>query len=286
MNTFESNNISLYGENGREWLATLADITTAVAKQHELTQLQPIANLSYNYVVTGYQHNKPIILKLSLDYLGLRKEAQALNTFNGHGAGQVLAEGKGYLITERAIPGTSLNTYFPNNDDQSIVILCRVIARLHQAPIANNHHFPTLRDWLAVFEQPLAIPERYLNKARMLRDKLLNTSTKTVLLHGDLHHDNLLQHDNDWMVIDPKGVVGDPVYEVCAFIRNPIPDLLAVEDPNAIINNRISQCAAMLGYAEQRIRDWFYVDSILSWAWQLQDGLDSSYCQSLIETWE
>lgn len=50
------------------------------------------------------------------------------------------------------------------------------------------------------------------------------------MLHVDLHHDNILQNGNEWLVIDPKGVVGEPAYEVAAFIHNPMPELLTHAD--------------------------------------------------------
>lgn len=43
---------------------------------------------------------------------------------------------------------------------------------------------------------------------------------------SDLHHDNILQNGHAWVVIDLKGVIGEPAYEVSAFIRSPIPELL------------------------------------------------------------
>jgi len=39
---------------------------------------------------------------------------------------------------------------------------------------------------------------------------LAKISALPVLLHGDLHQDNILSHGDDWLVIDPKGVIGFP----------------------------------------------------------------------------
>lgn len=73
---------------------------------------------------------------------------------------------------------------------------------------------------------------------------------------GDLHHDNILQNSDDearysfsdggWLVIDPKGVIGEQAYEVAAFIRNPIPELLTHDDAPTIIHNRITRFAELL----------------------------------------
>ena len=107
----------------------------------------------------------------------------------------------------------------------------------------------------------------YLHKARKLRDELIATSAPLVLIHGDLHHDNILQNGNEWMVIDPKGVIGEPAYEAAAFIRNPIPELLRHKNLSSIVDNRITQFAEILELSKQRIISWCYVQSVLAWAW-------------------
>ena len=120
------------------------------------------------------------------------------------------------------------------------------------------------------------IPNHYLQKARKLRDQLLQTSEADVLLHGDLHHDNILQNGDDWLVIDPKEVIGEPAYEVAAFIRNPIPELLTHADAPNIILNRITRFAELLELPSQRILDWCFVQAVLSWVWSIEDGCDAS----------
>ena len=44
----------------------------------------------------------------------------------------------------------------------------------------------------------------------------------TTLVHGDLHHHNLLSHGDGWVVIDPKSMVGEPEFDVPTFLWNPI----------------------------------------------------------------
>jgi streptomycin 6-kinase len=120
-----------------------------------------------------------------------------------------------------------------------------------------------------------------LQKARRLRDHLLETSAKAVLLHGDLHHDNMLQNGDDWLVIDPKGVIGEPAYEVAAFIRNPMPELLHQRDISQIIHNRVTCFAKLLELPPKRILDWCFVQAVLAWIWALEDGCDVTNFENL-----
>jgi len=283
---FESNIINIYGKKGQQWLDDLPKLITQVEATYGLSNLKPVEALSYNYVLTGFQGSKAVILKLGLDIDGLKREAAALIAFDGFGVVQIFSENTGLLLLECAVPGISLKSYFPDNDDQAINITANVINRLHKAPIPSTHAFPHIKDWLEALDGDLEIPVHTLQKAREIRDKLLKTAEADVLLHGDLHHDNILQNVNDWVAIDPKGVIGEPAYEVAAFIRNPIPELLNHVDAQNIIHNRITRFSELLELPSQRILDWCFVQAVLSWVWAIEDGCDTSYSQLLTKIFD
>jgi streptomycin 6-kinase len=193
MKAFEQNIINLYGEKGKQWLDHLPNLVTQLANTYGLSNLKPVNNLSYNYVLSGFQGHQPIILKLGLDIDGFKREAAALMALEGSGVAQVFSENTGLLLLECAVPGISLKSYFPEKDDEAINITANVIKRLHKASIPSTHAFPHIRDWLEVLEGDLKIPVQTLQKAREIRDQLLKTAAPHVLLHGDLHHDNIFK---------------------------------------------------------------------------------------------
>lgn len=283
MKEIEENIISLYDEKGKQWLTNLPFLIANLEVAHGLSHLKPFKNLSYNYVLSGFQGLQPIVLKLGLDSNALKQEAHALKAFAGLGVVNVLLENDGILLLERAVSGVSLKSYFPEKDHEAIQIASNCLRQLHQAPIPSNHHFPHIKDWLESLDNDLDIPTDILHKARRLRDKLIATSTKHVLLHGDLHHDNILQNGNDWVVIDPKGVIGEPAYEIAAFIRNPLPELLAHHTVLTIIDNRINQFAKTLKLSRQRIINWCYVQAVLAWVWALEDTGDENHFKILTQ---
>jgi streptomycin 6-kinase len=286
MNAFEQNIINLYAEKGRQWLDHLPNLATQLANTYGLSNLKPVNNLSYNYVLSGFQDSKAIIVKLGLDIDGFKREAAALMALEGFGVVQVFSENAGLLLLECAVPGVSLKSYFPEKDDEAINITANVIKRLHIAPIPSAYAFPHIKDWLEALDGDLKIPAQTLQKARKIRDQLLKTAGPDVLLHGDLHHDNILQNDNDWLVIDPKGVIGEQAYEVAAFIRNPIPELLTHDDAPNIIHNRVTRFAELLELPSQRILDWCFLQAVLAWVWALEDGCDDTYFKNLTKFFE
>ncbi len=270
-NNFTTNIIDLYGPLGQQWLNKLPEITNQIAVTWGLSGLQPVKNLSYNYVLSGFRSQQPVVLKTSLDVEALKQEASALHAFNGYGAARVLEEMTGALLLERAIPGISLKSYFPHQDTEATYIACKVIQKLHQAP-APQSKFSHIRDWLQILDQDWNIPSNYLKKARYLRDQLLNASTQSILLHGDLHHDNILQQGEDWIVIDPKGVIGDPIYDkIGCLIREPLSEFLKQPQPLDILRSRLKIIANYSDLDPMKIWEWSFIQSVLACCWSLED---------------
>lgn len=260
---FRSNILSIYGVKGQQWLEELPTTVNQLALKFGLYDLKPVLNLSYNYVLSGFQGNHPIILKLGLDELALKREAVALKCFSGCGAVGVLAQDDGVLLLQRAVPGISLKHYFPKQGTESLEIACRVMKKLHRASIPEGHNFPHVKNWLVILDEEWALPTDYLQKARKLRDRFLCSSESEVLLHGDLHHDNILQEDGDWVVIDPKGVIGWPINEVWAFILD--------------LQRDIPWVARYFNFKVQDVFDWYFIHVMLAACWNLEDKLDPIY---------
>ena len=285
MDNFTTNILNIYKDKGKKWLIDLPAIIKALASEHNLSDLKPLNNLSYNYVLSGFLDNRPIILKLGLDNDALTQEASSLQAFAEFGGIKVLVAKKGFLLLEKAITGISLKSYFPLQDNDSVEIACNIINLLHQAPIPKTSKFPDIQDWLRSLDHDTSNRnlKSYLQKARDIRNQLLATAPDSVLLHGDLHHENIIKHGDNWAVIDPKGVIGEPAYEVAAFILNPIPELLKSRNIADIINNRITHFACKLKIKPERIKGWSFIQAVLAWVWILEDGGNEKYFKHLVE---
>ena len=97
-------------------------------------------------------------------------------------------------------------------------------------PLPPDSQFPTASQWAAglsdlrkTFEGGTGpFPARLVEQAESLFRELLGSAEPSVLLHGDLHHFNILAGQRrPWLAIDPKGMAGEPAYEVGALLRNP-----------------------------------------------------------------
>ena len=259
MNTFTYNMRAIYGSRGEAWLRQLPEQVKMLAERFGLSGLTVVPNLSFNYVLTGFQGKQPVVLKLGLDVEALARESMALRVFAGYGAVELLAEIEGGMLLAQAQPGYSLKQYLANEERDVIAICCQVMQRLHEAPLPTAGIFPPISVWLQTIDRDWELPKAYLRKARALKSKLLAQAQAPVLLHGDLHHDNILAHEGDWRIIDPKGVVGPPIFETWAFIKDIQQDTLYV--------------AERFNFDLHEVREWYFVHLILVSCWNLSDHL-------------
>ena len=73
----------------------------------------------------------------------------------------------------------------------------------------------------------------------------------TTLVHGDFHHHNVLSSGEGYVAIDPKPMLGDPEYDVAAFLWNPIGYRMRPD----VTGRRLAAFAAA-GLDEGRMRAW------------------------------
>lgn len=235
--------------------------------------------MTYHCVLKGFKDQFPIVLKIG--FAPLIQETSALKAFAGRGAPLLYDAAPHVLFMERACPGTSLRALFPQDEVAATDHFCHVYGTLHGNALPPTGTFPGLERWLSALSKTYAaIPDSFLAKARALGQSLLETTKNPTLLHGDLHHDNILEHGNTWMVIDPKGVVGDPLYDIAPFMRNPIPELFLTLFPLAIIDRRLSHLVKTLALDQNRLLAWLFVDAVLSWIWCLEDHLDDVHART------
>lgn len=243
-----------------------------------------------NYVAKAFSkhYQSKVVLKISTHPDELAQEQQALIYYNGNGCVKLLAYDleKAGLLLECIEPGTQLKNLFFSDQTQANTIAADVIKKLHRHPISQTaaSGFKTINQWLALLQnfKSDTIPHRLLDKANKLAQKLLNTQANLYLLHGDLHQENILQKDDSWIAVDPKGVVGELAYEIGTLIRNPAPELLAQKNPQEIITHSINQLSKIFAVDRQRLIDWSFVQAVLATCWAVQDN-DSIPRQYYIE---
>jgi streptomycin 6-kinase len=111
-----------------------------------------------------------------------------------------------------------------------------------------------------------------VDRAGALFAELAASQGERRLLHGDLHHGNVLWDDRrGWLAIDPKGVVGEPAYEFGAALRNPDAAPTLVASP-AVARRRSHIIADRLGLDRRRVLAWGFAQAVLAAVWAREGG--------------
>ena len=276
---FQQTVSEVYGERGVQWLRGLPDLIADCEGRWDLRVLAPF-ELSYNYVTPAVRSDgMPVILKLGVPNPELTSEIQALQCFDGRGAARLL-EGypeEGIVLLERLLPGRPLEHL--DDDRQATSIAAQLMRRLwRQVPL--QHPFIPLDQWTAGLKRlrvkfngdPGPFPEKMVARAEGLISELLASSSQRVLLHGDLHHWNILSAQRqDWLAIDPKGLVGDPAFEVGAWLLNPKPRNLSGDGLKHQLHRRLDQFADELELKPERLKGWGFALAMLSAWWSYED---------------
>jgi streptomycin 6-kinase len=276
---FVASILRVFGARGQTWLDALPSLLTCVLSRWELTLIAPVDDLSLNYVAeVETTAGKLAILKLGVLPHEVMQEAAALRAFAGRGIIRCLDADAtlGALLLERVSPGHKLTVVGDNARETEIAA---GIMRDLPVPCCDGA-FPTFGDWLSrafaglratrgTAAEPLG--RRLVERAEAAFGEIAASTRGPMLLHGDLHHTNILFDDaRGWLAIDPKGVLGDPILEVGRFLHNQLPD-----DPAAIrrcLIERVEIIAAVLGEDPGRIWRAAVVDMTLALAWSLEDA--------------
>jgi streptomycin 6-kinase len=199
-----------------------------------------------------------------------------VGAFGGRGMVRVHEYVDGALLLEQLTPGHSLVTMtLEGADDSAVEVVADVVQQMSAtAPLSS---WPTVHEWATGFQRYLEsadrrIPIDLVHEGHEWFFALAVSQGDPRLLHGDLHHYNiLLDATRGWLAVDPKGVVGEREYEVGAMLRNPVerPDLFLSAQA---VERRVTRLANRLRLNVDRIVGWAFAQAVLSAVWELEDG--------------
>ena len=230
---------------------------------------------------------QPAMLKLSAGG-DERRAASVLRWWDGDGAVRVLAaspdaDADGYaLLLERVLATRPLAGLAElaqlaqlahageAGDAAATTILCAVAARLHAPRPAPPPPLPALSGCFAALAAAAALYGGVFSDCHAVAQDLLAAPQDSVVLHGDLHHANVLDGGaRGWLAIDPKGYVGERGFDFANLLCNP--DAALATAPGRL-QRQVALIAAAAQLDAARLLAWVVAWSGLSAAWHVEDG--------------
>jgi streptomycin 6-kinase len=269
-----------YGAGGRSWTAGLPDLATQFLGQWQLRLDGPSKHGMVALVLPVRRvDGTPAALKLQPidpEHLG---EPEALAAWAGDGAVRLLEHdaGTGTMLLERLDSERDLLSV--PDDLAAVQVIAELLARLHRHDAPPG--VPQLRDVAnrmiaaaPVAAAGLADPD----EAALIRrwaDRLAEVVDEPAnrLLHWDLHYENVLAATREpWLAIDPKPLAGHPGFDLLPALHDRWDEVMAANDPKALIRRRFDLMVEVLGLDRERAVVWSLGRTLQNSIWDVEDG--------------
>lgn len=271
--SFKRNVRGVCGSRGEAWLGDLPLIISGLERRWKIIVEPNFPNLSYNYVAPAMRADgTPVVLKLGLpaDDGEFDGETAYLRHMNGEAVVRIVDEDTGIraLLLQRAIPGDHLREAFAGEPVRAVDAAITTLKRLARKPPADQTQFTSLERWANKLSAVDCwdFPRAYAQRA----SEILETSHSGghCLLHGDFHHENILSNGPEaYLVIDPKGLIGDIKYDIAAFLNNHGGWLRGRPDLKTQLDTAVKNFADAFGISPLEIRRWAFAQKVLGAFW-------------------
>ncbi len=234
-----------------------------------LPEGEPIVTPGSQLLAVRQGDGVPLMLKVTLD-ADEQRGAEQMAWWKGKGAAPVILHERGALLMERACGKQSLLHMAENGeDDEASRIVCNVIAQLHATPEVPPAMLLPLPRWFASLLNNRQTDPLF-SRCREVACQLLAAPQEQVVLHGDMHHGNVLDFgERGWLAIDPKGLMGERGFDYANLFCNP--ELSTATNPARFLR-QLEEVVLETGMDRTRLLQWILAYAGLSAAWFLEDN--------------
>ena len=282
----EDEKVKVCDNFGKDFYDHVNGLMDVYLDKWSISKLELVDSFSANLVFKGSSKaSGPIILKFGRDDHEFTSEVAALKAFDQAFTCQLIDfdEAQLVLMEECLEPGTTL--FCEPNLLTRLEAFCYLYTNLHhslkaedQGPESIDHGYQSYKDWIFRITDYMSQQEGWqevadhMTCAKEIFVDLSKTYNKQTLLHGDLHYYNILKSGQGYKVIDPKGVIGDPVFDLPRYILNEFWD----EEEDALVDEKMTQVFRFISQAvdlpEDHLKKLLYMEGALSMSWNVESG--------------
>jgi streptomycin 6-kinase len=291
---FRQNIAGLYGAKGKKWLADLPQTLEMICVRWSLTLEDFFPNLSFNFVAKCFDNKgEKYVLKVGVpdEDSPLLTEKRTLEAFDGKGAVRVLRydEDLCAMLLERAIEGKTLSEICGEDYAKAVEIAIKVLKKLPRNP-ADKTQFINLETWVDGLNRAVKseFAAEKVSKAQAFFAELIESFERKILLHGDVHFDNILSARREpFLLIDPKGLIGEIGYEIAVFLNDLAGWTENLANRENILDEAIKRFSDEFAVSPSNLRKWCFAYAVLSAWWMMEDfGENSEKTLALADIWD
>jgi len=266
------------GDDWAAWVDRLPALARDLLDEWDLTVDGALMNGFCSLVVPVLTADgERSVLKLHTDADADESDFEHLALQHWHGNGTVLLlradPRRRAMLLERLHP-RDLTTI---GDREACEVVGGLYGRIHVPALPQLRTITSyVERWTADLEalpRDAPIPRRLREQCvSLVRDLVADPASVGAIIHGDLHHHNVLAADREpWLVIDPKPMSGDPHYEPAPMLWNRWDEIVA-GNARENLRRRFHTLVDVAGLDEDRARDWVVVRMVHNMSWAVIDG--------------
>jgi len=266
------------GDDWAAWVDRLPALARDLLDEWDLTVDGALMNGFCSLVVPVLTADgERSVLKLHTDADADESDFEHLALQHWHGNGTVLLlradPRRRAMLLERLHP-RDLTTI---GDREACEVVGGLYGRIHVPALPQLRTITSyVERWTADLEalpRDAPIPRRLREQCvSLVRDLVADPASVGLIIHGDLHHHNVLAADREpWLVIDPKPMSGDPHYEPAPMLWNRWDEIVA-GNARENLRRRFHTLVDVAGLDEERARDWVVVRMVHNMSWAVIDG--------------
>ncbi len=269
-------------------------IIDKVVSKWEIDHLDLIESFSVNLVFKAKSETfGPVVIKFGRNDHEFKTEVEALRFFGGQGFCTLydVDDVNRVLIEEGLEPGDILKDE-PSLEER-LKIFIGLYRDLHDKAAKDSHQisqaskeqgqegcfvgYKSYKEWIyRITDVMMSLEDwkevaAHMVRAKEIFDELSKTYHQVTLLHGDFHYYNILKSSKGYKVIDPKGVLGDPVFDLPRYMLNEFWDCKE-EDRHEHVMKMFKYFSSVLDIPESDLGKLLYMEGALSASWDVEDG--------------
>jgi streptomycin 6-kinase len=263
------------GEQGRAWVAALPAIVERLCDTWPLT-IGPILEGGKGALVLRVTRDgDEAVLKIAPPDSEFASEIATIEAAAGRGYVRLLAHD---LDVNAALlePLGDMLGMRPLPVEEKLDILAATLVEawtVPKPPATAWHKAAALidditADW-ARLDRPCSVELR--DTALMYAHRRRDAAAATVLCHGDPHPANALAvrrqrpgAESGYVFVDPDGFICEPAYDLGVTVRSFTDEVLAADDPVALLRGWCARLADRTGVDAQSIWEWAFVERVSS----------------------
>lgn len=256
----------------------------------KISDLQLIDALSSNLVFKGTSkiYDSVIIkfCRLEDEFYSEVNALKSLNTTSLCKLYDVDFENK-VILEEAVIPGIQLAS--EKEIEKRLDVFCDLYNQLHLNNFKPLEHpklmsqgfkYKSYEDWIFKITEYMKMQDEWqeithhMVRAKKLYMALAKEYQGQTLLHGDFHYYNILKAEHGYKIIDPKGVIGNPIFDIPRYMLNEYWDVKNRSNADLIVEKVINTLSSKLNMPRALLSKLLYIEGTMAVCWCIEDGAD------------